>query len=234
MKIEEFINYLNDNNIAYTDEILNALKIYADYLLEYNSHTNLTAFKTKEEVYLKHFLDSILLLAKYDIPNNAKILDIGTGAGFPGVIIKIFRPDTDIVLLDSNNKKITFLNNIIEKLSLTNIKTVNDRAENFIKNNRESFDIVTSRAVSNLNLLSELSIPFVKIGGYFLPMKGDVTEELNSSKNAITILGGTYINTINYELPIENSARSIVVIEKNKPTESIYPRLYDKIKKKPL
>ena len=234
MKIEEFINYLNDNNIAYTDEILNALEIYANYLLEYNSHTNLTAFKTKEEVYLKHFLDSILLLTKYDIPSNAKILDIGTGAGFPGVIIKIFRPDTEIVLLDSNNKKITFLNNLIEKLSLTNIKTVNDRAENFIKNNRESFDIVTSRAVSNLNLLSELSIPFVKIGGYFLPMKGDVTEEFNSSKNAITTLGGNYINTINYELPIENSARSIVVIEKIKPTESIYPRLYDKIKKKPL
>lgn len=234
MKINEFINYLDEYQIKYNDDILKKLDIYANFLLEYNSHTNLTAIRNIEDVYLKHFLDSILLLVNFDIEKNAKILDIGTGAGFPGVILKIFRSDLDITLLDSNNKKITFLNELIKKLELNNIKAVNDRAENFIKNNREAFDYVTSRAVSSLNVLSELSIPFVKINGYFIPMKGNYELELNDSLNAINILGGELIKTIDYLLPVENSNRSIIVIKKNKSTESCYPRLYDKIKKKPL
>ena len=234
MKINEFINYLDEYQIKYNDDILKKLDIYANFLLEYNSHTNLTAIRNIDDVYLKHFLDSILLLVNFDIEKNAKILDIGTGAGFPGVILKIFRSDLNITLLDSNNKKITFLNELIKKLELNNIKAVNDRAENFIKTNREAFDYVTSRAVSSLNVLSELSIPFVKINGYFIPMKGNYELELNDSLNAINILGGELIKTIDYLLPVENSNRSIIVIKKNKSTETCYPRLYDKIKKKPL
>ena len=234
MNKDNFVKYLNEYQIKYNDDILKKLDIYANFLLEYNSHTNLTAIRNIEDIYLKHFLDSILLLVKFDIEKNAKILDIGTGAGFPGVILKIFRSDLDITLLDSNNKKITFLNELIKKLELNNIKAVNDRAENFIKNNREAFDYVTSRAVSSLNVLSELSIPFVKINGYFIPMKGNYEPELNDSLNAINVLGGELIKTIDYLLPVENSNRSIIVIKKNKSTETCYPRLYDKIKKKPL
>lgn len=234
MNKDKFINYLDEYQIKYNDDILKKLDIYANFLLEYNSHTNLTAIRNIEDVYLKHYLDSILLLVNFDMKKNAKILDVGTGAGFPGVILKIFRSDLDITLLDSNNKKITFLNELIKKLELNNVKAVNDRAENFIKNNREAFDYVTSRAVSSLNVLSELSIPFVKLNGYFIPMKGNYELELNDSLNAINILGGELIKTIDYLLPIENSNRSIIVIKKNKSTESCYPRLYDKIKKKPL
>ncbi len=234
MNKDQFIKYLIDNNIQYNEEMLNQLDIYASFLLEYNSHTNLTAIRNIEDVYLKHFLDSILLIKNWNFNSSAKVLDIGTGAGFPGVILKIFRPDLDITLLDSNNKKIVFLNELIGKLNLQNICVINDRAENFIINNREVFDYVTSRAVSNLNLLSELSIPFVKIGGYFIPMKGNYECELKDSLNAIKVLGGELIETIDYQLPIENSNRSIIVIKKNKATEQCYPRLYDKIKKKPL
>ena len=234
MNKDNFINFLIDNNVQYDENILKKLDIYANFLIEYNSHTNLTAIRNIEDIYLKHFLDSILLLVKFDIEKNAKVLDIGTGAGFPGVILKIFRPDLDITLLDSNNKKITFLNELIKKLELNNIKAVNDRAENFIKTNREGFDYVTSRAVSSLNVLSELSIPFVKVNGYFIPMKGNYELELKESLNAINVLGGQVVKTIDYLLPVENSNRSIIVIKKNKSTETCYPRLYDKIKKKPL
>lgn len=234
MNKDNFINFLIDNNVQYDENILKKLDIYANFLIEYNKHTNLTAIRNIEDIYLKHFLDSILLLVKFDIEKNAKILDIGTGAGFPGVILKIFRPDLDITLLDSNNKKITFLNELIKKLELNNIMAVNDRAENFIKTNREGFDYVTSRAVSSLNVLSELSIPFVKVNGYFIPMKGNYELELKESLNAINVLGGQVVKTIDYLLPVENSNRSIIVIKKNKSTETCYPRLYDKIKKKPL
>lgn len=234
MKIEEFVKYLEKYNIKYDSQILNKLEVYAEFLLEYNTHTNLTAIRNVEDVYLKHFLDSVLLLNHVDLKENSNILDIGTGAGFPGVILKIFRPDLNITLLDSNNKKITFLNELIKKLELNNIKAVNERAEEFIKENRENYDYVTSRAVSSLNVLSELSIPFVKVNGYFIPMKGNYEEELNDSINAIKILGGEVVKTIEYQLPIENSNRSIIIIKKNKPTDQCYPRLYDKIKKKPL
>lgn len=234
MNKESFIKYLIDNEIPYNEEMLNQLELYASFLLEYNSHTNLTAIRNVDEVYLKHFLDSILLLKNWDFKTNAKVLDIGTGAGFPGVILKIFRPDLEVTLLDSNNKKIIFLNELIKKLNLKNIYTVNDRAEKFIVNKREYFDVVTSRAVTNLNNLAELSIPFVKINGYFLPMKGNYEEELANSKVAITTLGAKFIKTINYLLPVENSKRSIIVIEKNEPTKNEYPRVYDKMKKKPL
>ena len=233
MKLEEFIKYLDDNNINYNEDTLNKLDIYLNFLIEYNTHTNLTALKTKEDVYLKHFIDSILFLKYIDIKDNQNILDIGTGAGFPGIILKIFKPSINLTVLDSNNKKTTFIKELTNKLNI-NVEIINDRAENYIVDKREYFDIVTSRAVSNLNTLSELSIPFVKVGGYFLPMKGSVEEELNNSLDAIKILGGNIEKTIDYKLPIEESNRSIVVIKKIKSSESIYPRNYDKIIKKPL
>ena len=233
MNKETFINYLNDNNINYNEDIINKLDIYLNFLMEYNTHTNLTALKTKEDIYLKHFIDSILFIKYIDIKDNQNILDIGTGAGFPGIILKIFKPSINLTVLDSNNKKTTFIKELTDKLNI-DVEIINDRAENYIINKREYFDIVTSRAVSNLNTLSELSIPFVKINGYFLPMKGDVEEELSKSTNAIKVLGGNIEKIIDYKLPIEESKRSIVVIKKIKSSDSIYPRNYDKIIKKPL
>lgn len=232
MNKETFKKLLTENNISYNDDILNKLDIYANFLLEYNSHTNLTAIRNIEDVYLKHFLDSALILKYYDI--NGDILDIGSGAGFPGMVLKIFKPEINITLLDSNNKKTTFLKELTKKLELNGVTIICDRAENYIKENREKFDFVTPRAVANLNTLSELCIPFVKVGGYFLPMKANVEEEFNNSKNAINILGAEYIKTINYVLPIENSNRTILEIKKIKNTPDLYPRLYDKIIKKPL
>ena len=188
MNKEEFIKQLAKDNIKIDDKTLEQLNIYKDFLIEYNKHTNLTAIKDEEDIYLKHFYDSIIV-SKYYQFKNQKILDIGTGAGFPGMVLKIFFPDLKLTLLDSNNKKIKFLNELCEKMNIKDINTICERAEDYCLKNRELFDIVTSRAVSNLTTLSELSIPFVKKGGYFIPLKGGNKEEIESAKEAISILG---------------------------------------------
>ncbi|MBQ9834399.1 MAG: 16S rRNA (guanine(527)-N(7))-methyltransferase RsmG [Bacilli bacterium] len=237
MKINEFINYLKEINVNVTEKELSLLEKYYEYLVEYNSHTNLTSITDKDLVYLKHFYDSISVAQSYDFTKELKVLDIGTGAGFPGVILKIFFPKLELVLLDSNNKKTTFLINLIEKLGLENVTVVNDRAENYIKQNRESFDIVISRAVANTAILLELGIPFLKVGGNLIVMKAssEVTnKELDNSKNTLPILKTKLINKKSFLLPVENSQRTIIIFKKNDVTDSKYPRSYDKILKKPL
>ena len=189
--------------------------------------------KNEEEVYLKHFYDS-LTLAKIVKLNNQSLLDIGTGAGFPGLVLKIVFPNLKVTLLDSLNKRIIFLNKVIEKLELKDIVAVHERAEDYIKNTREKFDIVTSRAVANLNMLLELSIPYLKVGGMFVAMKADVKEELNKSENAIKMLGCVLRKTIIFKLPKEESIRSLIMIEKIEKTSVKYPRKFSEIKKKPL
>lgn len=237
MKINEFIDYLKKININVTEKELSLLEKYYEYLVEYNSHTNLTSITDKDLVYLKHFYDSISVAQSYDFNKKLKVLDIGTGAGFPGVVLKIFFPKLDLVLLDSNNKKTTFLVNLIEKLELENVTIINNRAENYIKQNRESYDVVISRAVANMAILLELGIPFLKVGGNLIAMKASsevTTKELENSRNTLQTLKSKIITEKMFLLPIENSQRTIIVLEKEDITDPKYPRSYDKILKKPL
>ena len=190
--------------------------------------------KTDAEIYLKHFFDSLTLIKAIDLTQELKVLDIGTGAGFPGLVLKIIFPNLEVILLDSNNKKITFLETVIKELKLENIKCIHGRAENLDNCYRDYFDIVTSRAVSHLRILAELSLPYLKVNGLFLPMKGNIAEELKESTTTLEILNSKLIDIIRFQLPIENSNRSIAIIKKFKQIDSIYPRSYDKIVKKPL
>ena len=162
MNKEEFINELKKINVDISTEKMEQLNIYCNFLLEYNKHTNLTAIKEEEQVYLKHFYDSLTLTKVVNLNEINTLIDIGTGAGFPGMVIKILFPNIKTTLLDSNNKKITFLKDLSQKLNLSNINFYHGRAEDFCKENREQFDLVTARAVSDLSVLSELCIPLTK------------------------------------------------------------------------
>ena len=233
MTKEEFIVALNNINIHLTKEAEDALEIYASFLLKYNEHTNLTAIKTMSEIYLKHFYDSLTISKLVDF-NNGKLLDVGTGAGFPGMVLAICFPNLQVDLLDSNNKKIKFLEELIKKLNLTNVQTVYSRAEDYTRVNREKYDYVTSRAVADLRVLLELNIPSLKINGEFLVMKGNIDEELKLSQNAIKKLFCTITKKEEFTLPFNSGTRNIMIIKKTKETPAIYPRNYDKIKKRPL
>lgn len=232
MNKEEFIKLTKELEIDFTEKQLRELEIYKNFLIEYNNHTNLTAIKDEPGIYLKHFYDSLTLYPY--IKEKQKILDIGTGAGFPGMVLAITCPEKNFILLDANNKKINFLQELQTKLQLTNIECVHDRAENYVRNHREEFDAVTSRAVAELRILTELSLPALKIGGIFLPMKSNIEEELENAKDTIELLNGKRINQISFELPIEHSKRAILIIEHSSKTDCLYPRTYDKILKKPL
>ena len=231
MNIETFIKEVEKLNITVTKENLASLAKYKDLLVEYNKKFNLTAIKSDEEIYLKHFYDSLTLIKAYSLNGNLKLLDIGTGAGFPGIVLKIFYPDLELTLLDSNHKKIAFLEVVIKELNLKNVTCINSRAENLPKTYREYFDIVTSRAVAHLRILLELSIPYLKVGGKLIAMKGLSEEEIKESAKILEKLDSTIVDTIKFNLPIEGSNRSLVIIQKNKKTNEIYPRSYDKIVK---
>ena len=231
MNIETFIKEVEKLNISVTKENLASLARYKDLLVEYNKKFNLTAIKSDEEIYLKHFYDSLTLIKAYSLNGNLKLLDIGTGAGFPGIVLKIFYPDLELTLLDSNHKKIAFLEVVIKELNLKNVTCINSRAENLPKTYREYFDIVTSRAVAHLRILLELSIPYLKVGGKLIAMKGLSEEEIKESAKILEKLDSTIVDTIKFNLPIEGSNRSLVIVQKNKKTNEIYPRSYDKIVK---
>lgn len=232
MNKETFKQELKKNlGIEITDETLDKLEIYKSFLIEYNKHTNLTAIKTPEEIYLKHFYDSLTITKCIDLSSINTICDVGTGAGFPGMVLKIVFPHLSVTLIDSNNKKTRFLNELIEELELTNINVYNTRSEEYALNNLEKYDLVTARAVTTLPALIELCLPLVKINGYFIPLKGNVEEELNISNNILKILNGEVIDTYKFTLPEENSFRTIIKIKKISSTPKGYPRSYDKIKK---
>lgn len=231
MNIESFIKEVELLGIKVTKENLADLNIYKDLLLEYNKKFNLTAIKTEEEIYLKHFYDSLTLVKGVDLTKNLKILDIGTGAGFPGLVLKIFYPELEITLLDSNHKKIMFLEQVIKRLNLKNITCLNTRAENLPSNYREYFDIVTSRAVAHLRILSELSIPYLKVNGKLIAMKGISETEIEESEKILTELNSNILEVIKFNLPIEGSNRSLIIVEKEKETDKKYPRSYDKLMK---
>jgi len=216
------------------DKCLEKFKIYYDELISYNEKVNLTAITQKEDVYIKHFFDSCL--ADRYIPNGAKLVDIGTGAGFPGVPIKIIRDDIELHLVDSLNKRIIFLNELKSKISI-NYETYHSRAEDFCMglNNREKFDICVSRAVAKLNTLSEYCIPLLKIGGRFIAYKaGGIEDELNESLKAINILGAEIEEVKEINLPNNMGIRNLIIIKKIKNTPNKYPRNKNLPKLKPL
>ena len=231
MNIETFINELKKININLTDKQLNQLDKYYNLLIEWNEKINLTRIIERDDVYLKHFYDSLTLIKGIDLTQDLTLIDVGTGAGFPGIVLKIVFPNLKITLLDSLQKRIIFLNEVIKELELTNIETIHDRAEDYAKKHREEYDIVTSRAVANLRVLSELCIPMVKVNGYFIPMKANLEEELSESQDIIHKLSGKLEKQVTFTLPIEESIRNILVIKKENKTNPIYPRRMDKIKK---
>lgn len=208
------------------------LSIYAEFLVEYNEKVNLTAITEPIEILRKHFIDSILLTKYVDIPLNSTLIDVGTGAGFPSVPIKIYRPDIKITLLDSLNKRIDYLKQLCEKLEI-DAEFIHGRAEDFSKKEeyREKFDFSCARAVANMALLSELCIPFVKQNGCFVAMKGP-NEDISLGANAVTVLGGLIEKEIEYKLFDED--RKIVLVRKISQTPSKYPRNSSQIKKKTL
>lgn len=232
MSEQQFIEELGKIGIGLNETQINMFSKYADFLLEYNRHTNLTAIRSKDEVYLKHFFDS-LLGAKYFDFTNKSLLDIGSGAGFPGVPLKICFPSIELTVLDSNGKKTKFLEELKNKLNL-DFLVINERAEKYILTKRESFDVVTSRAVTAMPILSELSIPFVKVGGYFLPYKGKLNEDIEQGELAIETLGGTLERVEECTLPYEGSTRTFIFVNKKCKTCEEFPRVFDKIIKKPL
>ena len=230
----EFKEELKKIGIDVSDFQLSLFRNYYEYLINYNKHTNLTSITSLEDVYLKHFYDSCLLTKTIDFNNINTCLDIGSGAGFPGIVLKILYPNLKITLLDSNNKKTKFLNEIVNILHLNNVDIINDRAEEYIKEKREYYDLVTARAVKNLPILVELSIPYVKINGYFIAMKSDYEEELHNSLNGIKKLGGEFMEIKNINLPKNRGFRNFIIIKKVSKTNIIYPRTYNKMVKQPL
>ena len=233
MNKSEFVEELKKLNINVTDEMLNKIDVYKNFLQEYNKHTNLTAITNDEEIYLKHFYDSLTIVKAIDLSSVDSLLDIGTGAGFPGMVIKIIYPNIKVTLLDSNNKKIKFLEELSTKLNI-DVELIHSRVEDYAKNNLNKFDIVTSRAVANLRVLTELSLPLVKVNGYFIALKGNIASELNDAKNTINILNSEIENIISFNLYHDNNQRNIVKIKKIKESNIKELRPYDKIIKKPL
>lgn len=232
---DEINKYVSDIKMSISEEENNKLYTFMNEMIETNKYMNLTAITEEKEIILKHFIDSILI-KKY-IKKDEKIIDVGTGAGFPGIPLKIVCKENEFTLLDSLNKRINFINSIIDKLELNNIKAIHSRAEDAGRNQqyREKYDIATSRAVSKLNVLLEYMIPFVKVGGQCICLKGpDIDDELKDAEDAIKKLGGRIKSIEEYTLPKSDNRRTIVIIEKIKNTEKQYPRKAGTPLSKPL
>lgn len=231
MTEKEFIENLEKLNIKITKNQLKDLEKYYEMLIETNKNLNLTRITEKQEVYLKHFYDSLTIAQVIDLNQNLNIIDIGTGAGFPGIVLKIVYPHLKITLLDSLEKRINFLNQVIKTLNLKEIKTVTWRIEDY---KEENFDIVTSRAVAKTNILLELACQLPKKNGYFILLKSNIDEELKEAQNAIKTLNLEIETIKETKLPKENSKRTILKIKKLGQISNKYPRNFAKIKKNPL
>ena len=211
-----------------------SLMRYAELLVEKNKVMNLTAITEPHDIATLHFLDSVAMLTLADLKGK-KMADVGTGAGFPGMPLRIVEPSLRLTLLDSLNKRIDFLKEVCEDLGLHDVECIHGRAEEFAASHREDYDVVTSRAVANLQMLSELCLPLVKVGGYFLSMKAvDSEQEVNDAKNAIKTLGGQIEKVVDYAIPGTDVQHRLIFIKKIKETPKKYPRAFAKIKKNPL
>lgn len=232
-----FENKLNALGITLTDIQKQQFEQFYELLVEWNKVMNLTGITEYEEVNEKHFIDSLSLVKAIEVNEVETVIDIGTGAGFPGIPLKIVFPHLKVVLLDSLNKRINFLNTVITELDLKEIKTIHGRAEDYAKQSeyREEFDLCVSRAVANLSTLSEYCLPYVKVGGMFIPYKsGEIDEEIQQAGNAISILGGKIDKVIKFQLPGTEVNRSFVKINKIKNTGKKYPRKAGLPSKEPL
>ena len=225
--VKQFKEDLSEFNITLSDLQIQQFITYYELLVEWNGFMNLTAITEYEEVLKKHFVDSLSLVKVCDLTKEMSLIDIGTGAGFPGIPLKIAFPNLKITLLDSLHKRVQFLNTVIEKLTLTNIDTIHGRAEDFAKSGslREQYDICVSRAVANLTTLSEYCIPFVKRGGVFVSYKSEkLLEEKQEAEEAISILGGSVEKQVQFMLPDSDICRNLFVIKKIKDSPKKYPR----------
>lgn len=208
---------------------------YYEFLVQENQKFNLTSITEKNEVYIKHFYDSLKLTGALDFSKIEKMLDVGSGAGFPGIPVKILYPELKLYIIETTMKKTRFLKELIELLELENVEVINGRAEEVIVNFREFFPVVTARAVATLPMLLELCLPYAEVGGYFLGMKGSAyPEELRNAKNALRLLDSEVIEEYKYQLLDNYGDRVILKIRKNKPTKEIYPRKFAAIKKRHL
>lgn len=224
-------------NIVPTQTQVEQLNEFHRLLCEWNSFMNLTGITEYDEVVVKHYVDSLAVNCVYQFKESDCVVDIGTGAGFPGLPLKIIYPETSFTLIDSLNKRINFLNEVIKTNNLTKIETLHGRAEDYAKDKkyRETFDVCVSRAVANLSTLSEYCLPYVKIGGVFISYKaGNIEEELTNSKNAIKLLGGEIVEVKNFTLPDTDIERTFVVIQKKYATKMKYPRKAGQPSKEPL
>lgn len=234
MTEQQFITALKEMGITLSLQQITQLENYYKLLVEWNKKINLTAIIEKPDVYLKHFYDSITLTKIINLNNEQTLCDVGTGAGFPGIVLKIIFPHLKVTLIDSLNKRITFLNAVIDQLGLEGIVASHYRIEEYGLKSREMFDVVTARAVAPLNVLLEYCIPIVKINKHFIGMKSKVKGEVENSKSALQKLNCEITEQKEFNLPFEDSLRTLVKIRKNGETNKKYPRRYDKIKKQPL
>ena len=233
MNKEIFLEELKKINIILTNDKLDKLQKYYEILITENQKYNLTAIIKQEDVYLKHFYDSLTLTKIVDL-NTQSLCDIGTGAGFPGIVLKIVYPTLKVTLLDSTEKKCKFLQKVIDSLELKDIEVINERAEIFSKENREKYDIVTSRAVAPLKHLLEYSIPLVKVNGFYISMNGEITKETENIEIYYKKLDIIEDKILTFQLPFEKSTRSLIRYQKLKETNKKYPRKYKDIKNKSL
>ena len=222
-------------NIELSDEASSRFDLYYKRLIAVNEVMNLTAITEEQEVYNKHFLDSLMIVKALDLNKEFTLCDVGSGAGFPSIPLSIVSNNAKVTIIDALNKRIKFLNDLILELGLKNVIALHERAEDYAKIKREFFDVTTARAVARLNILSELCLPLTKIGGYFVAMKGQGgNEEIKEAFKGIEILGGHVEKVISLELPDNAGARDIIIIKKIKETPKKYPRAFAKIKERPL
>ncbi len=233
MNREDFITHLKDLNIDINDCQLQQFEKYFNMLIEWNKMINLTSITDEGAIYLKHFFDSLTICKIIDFDKQS-VCDIGTGAGFPGIPLKIIFPNIKLTLLDSLGKRCNFLKAIVDELNLCNVVVVNDRAEIFTRNNREMFDIVTGRAVTGMSQLLEISGASVKVGGHFIAMKAKAGDEFNNLDNCLKKMNFKEDKRLEFLLPIENSERLLISFKKIGNTNNKFPRAYKEIKKSPL
>jgi len=237
MTKNEFENGLKTMGIDFEDSYYEDFDTYRELLVQWNEHMNLTGITEKNEVYIKHFLDSIGTFLSKQIPKGASVIDVGTGAGFPGLPIKVFDRSIELTLLDSLNKRINFLKEVSDQIGLENVEFVHGRAEDFGKDAdyREKYDVAVSRAVANLAVLCEYCMPFVKIGGYFIALKSkSFKEELDQAQKAIETFGGVVREVVMVPLPGVDIEHTLILIEKVSETPTKYPRKAGKPTKNPI